>query len=352
MPETRREIPAEPMRAARTRAETPAAFINAIVAGYRRYGMDPAADLAAAGIDTARLADPATRVTALEMERFSEAAMRRLDDEALGWFSRRLRWGSYGMLCRASLGAPDLGVALRRWCRHHRLLVDDVTLELERGEGLTRLGVAEHVELGTMREFCLVTLLRYAHGFACWAIDSRIPLREVCFPFARPAHDSVYGYIFSGEIRFETPGAGFSFEDRYLRLPLVRDEAALGHMLRRALPLTVLQYRRDRLLVDRARAELAAHPQECRDAGALAARLNVSTRTLHRRLREAGTSLQAMKDEVRRERACRLLAHSERPVRQIAHAVGFDNEKSFSRAFRRWTGQSPRAYRAAAVRAR
>jgi hypothetical protein len=52
--------------------------------------------------------------------------MQELDDEALGWFSRRLPWGSYGMLCRASLTSPDLGVAIKRWCRHHRLLTEDI----------------------------------------------------------------------------------------------------------------------------------------------------------------------------------------------------------------------------------
>jgi hypothetical protein len=57
------------------------------------------------------------------METFSEAAIRHLDDEALGWFARRAAVGSYGMLCRASLNSPDLGVALRHWPRHNRLLV-------------------------------------------------------------------------------------------------------------------------------------------------------------------------------------------------------------------------------------
>src|SRR3990167_346259 len=54
--------------------------------------------------------------------------MRELDDEALGWFARPLPWGSYGMLARASLSAPTLGAALKRWCRHHGLLTPDVTL--------------------------------------------------------------------------------------------------------------------------------------------------------------------------------------------------------------------------------
>ncbi len=338
--------PSETPKHLSRRAETPMAFIRAITLAYQRYDMNPAAALRRAGIPAQRLDDPEARVTAAQMEAVSEAAMRELDDEALGWFSRRLPWGSYGMLCRASLSAPNLGVALKRWCRHHRLLVDDVELVLATNGSTAALRIEETRTAGPMREFCLVTLMRYVHGFACWSIDSRIPLNAVYLPFARPAHASVYGFIFSGALEFDAATAGFDFEARYLDLPLVRDEQALRAMLRRALPLTVLQYRRDRLLVDRARAVLRARPDGCRDAGALAARLNVSVRTLYRRLNEAGLTLQQLKDEARRERAIELLQRTDRPLWQIAAAVGFGNEKSFARAFRKWTGRTPREVRA------
>ncbi|MEQ8233951.1 MAG: AraC family transcriptional regulator [Gammaproteobacteria bacterium] len=323
-------------------------FVNAIVAAFERYGRDAASALAAADIDPATVDDPAARITAAQMERVSEAAMRELDDEALGWFTRRLPWGSYGMLCRASLTAPDLGVALKRWCRHHALLTDDVLLTFGRDGTRAHLAIAEVRRPRASREFCLVTLLRYVHGYACWAVDSRIPLADVHFPFARPAHADAYPLMFPGPVRFDAASAGFSFDARYAALPLVRDEPALTQMLRRALPLTVLQYRRDRLLVRRARELITARPDECRDAAAVAHRLNVSTRTLFRHLREAGTSLQALKNEARCARAVALLQRTQRPLAQVARAVGFDNEKSFARAFRQWTGQAPGAYRRAA----
>src|SRR5207237_5361485 len=109
-----------------------------------------------------------------------------LDDEALGWFSRKLPWGSYGMLCRASITSPNLGVAIKRWCRHHRLLTEDIVLHLEQRGDSAHYLIEESRRLGAFREFCLVTSLRFLHGFACWAIDSRIPLPEASFPFAAP----------------------------------------------------------------------------------------------------------------------------------------------------------------------
>ncbi|RZL05579.1 MAG: AraC family transcriptional regulator, partial [Rubrivivax sp.] len=113
----------------------------------------------------------------------------------------------------------------------------------------------------------------------------------------------------------------------------------------RALPLTVRSFRRDRLLVQRVRQALATQPLDAHNADDLAALLNVSARTLHRQLKEEGASLQALKDEVRRQRATDMLLRTKRPIKQVAQAAGFQNEKSFIRAFKAWTGRSPGDWR-------
>ena len=120
-------LPDAPARVAR--AATPMAFVNAVLLGYRKYGADPSDALREAQIAPALLNEPDARITASQFEALCRVAMQQLDDEALGWFSRRLPWGSYGLLCRASLTSPNLGVALKRWCRHHRLLTDDIARE-------------------------------------------------------------------------------------------------------------------------------------------------------------------------------------------------------------------------------
>lgn len=327
------------------RAATPMAFVRAIVLGYERYGMDPSRALEEAQIAPRDLRNAQARVTAAQFEALSGFAMQELDDEALGWFSRRLPWGTYGMLCRASLSSPNLGVAIKRWCRHHRLLTEDIALELKLAGGVATVSIREYAELGELREFCLVSNLRFLHGYASWVIDSRVSLREATFPFEAPPHRDAYPLMFGGELRFGAQAASYSFDERYLALPLQRDEQALRTMLRRALPLTVLQYRRDRLLGQRVRELLRTRGREAATAEALAAILNLSARTLHRQLQEEGVSLQALKDEVRHEQAAEQLRRTERPIKQIALAVGFRNEKSFSRAFRAWAGVTPGAFR-------
>ena len=324
-----------------TRAETPIAFILAMVRAYKARGLDPAQALTKAQIAPNLLHQAHARVTALQMEWMSEAAMRELDDEALGWFRRRLPWGSYGMLVRASLTAPNLGVALRRWCRHHNLLTDDIQLGVRVDKGMAYLELREAHDLGAMREFCTVSVLRNALGVACWLTDSRIPLRGVALHFAPPPHAASYRVLFDGPVQFEAPLSHLAFDAGYLQLPVRRDEAALQRMLQRALLLTVRPYRRDRLLVERVRQVLADHPEHGRNAGDLAAWLGLSPRTLHRQLQEEGASLQALKDSVRQQRARELLLRTTRPVKQIAAQVGFASEKSFARAFKTWTGMTP-----------
>jgi AraC-like DNA-binding protein len=249
------------------------------------------------------------------------------------------------MLVRASLTAPTLGVALQRWCRHHGLLTDDIHLQVNTEAGVAHLQLHEQRPLDTLQEFAVVSVLRNALGVACWLTDSRIPLLQTTLRFAPPPHADSYRVLFDGPTQFNSPTNSLQFDAGYLSLPVRREEAALQRMLQRALLLTVRPYRRDRLLVEKVRQTLGEHPEHSRNADDLAAWLNLSARTLHRQLKEEGASLQQLKDAVRRDLAMDLLLRTQRPIKQIAAEVGFQNEKSFMRSFKGWTGQTPDEFR-------
>jgi AraC-like DNA-binding protein len=91
---------------------------------------------------------------------------------------------------------------------------------------------------------------------------------------------------------------------------------------------------------------LDAAPSEER----LARMLKISQRTLRRRLEAEGTSVKALVAEVRGEIACQLLAETSMPVKEIASALNYAGPGIFSRAFKSWTGRTPRAFRTAALR--
>jgi len=323
---------------------TPIAFVRAICLGYAKYGADPASALKKAQIPPQLLEQPDARVTPAQFEALSFVAMQELNDEALGWFSRKLPWGAYGMLCRASITSATLDLALRRWIRHHRILVDDILLQLDVDNGVARLSVREARDLGMFREFCLVTLLRYVLGYACWAVDFRIPLIRAEFPFPAPPHVEVYSKLFSENLSFGAECA-VSFDAAFLARALQRDEAALQKMLKRALPLTVLPYRRDQRLSARVKMVMSMPKAELPAAQDLADGFNISTRTLHRHLSKEGASLRALQKKARIDRAREALARSSQPIKRVAHASGFLNEKAFARAFKQATGETPSAYR-------
>ena len=329
------------------------AFVQAILRAYAAQNKSPLKALEFAQITPSQAKKSNAHITALQMERISSFAMHELDDEVLGCLSRQLPWGTYGMLVRASLTSPTLGVALKRWCRHHGLVTDDIELSVEELDGKAHIRLRELKDLGAQREFGVLSILRNLYGVACWLIDSRITLEQVQFAFEAPAHQAVYPLMFQGPVQFGHAEASSNehavselvMNASYLELPLRRDEAALQRMLETALTLTVLQYRKDRLLLTQVKQALAMHPQDTHSAEDLAPLLNLSPRSLHRQLKEEGTSLQVLKDEVRRERAIELLQRTRKPVKQVAESAGFQNEKSFIRAFKQWTGQTPAAFR-------
>ena len=320
------------------------AFVRAVLLAYARRGLDPAEALRQAQITPDEISDIDGCVSPLQFERLCLAAMRELDDEAPGWFRRRLPWGSYGMLARASISAPTLGLALARWCRHHGLLTDDVVLALEPHGPLAGVAIRERHDLGALREFALLSLLRNLHGLACWLADSRITLVDAQFPFPAPAHAALYRRLFPGPVRFGAAQAGLRFDAHYLELPVRRDGAALDQMLRRALPILVWPYRRDRLLSHRVRQQLQ-QARAVQTAETLAHGLDLSVRSLHRQLRSEGTSVQRLKDEVRCAQASELLLRTRLPIARVARATGFASDKTFARAFRQWTGHTPQAWR-------
>ena len=325
------------------------AFVQSILRAYAAQNKSPAKALEFAQITPSQAKKTSAHITALQMERISSFAMHELNDEVLGCLSRKLPWGTYGMLVRASLTSPTLGVALKRWCRHHGLVADDIELSVEERDGKAHIRLRELKDLGEQREFGVLSVLRNLYGVACWLVDSRITLEQVHFAFEAPVHQAVYPLMFQGPVLFgsATPISELVMNASYLALPLRRDEAALQRMLETALTLTVLQYRKDRLLLTQVKQALAMYPQDTHSAEDLAPLLNLSPRSLHRQLKEEGTSLQVLKDEVRHERAIELLQRTRKPIKQVAESAGFQNEKSFIRAFKQWTGQTPAAFREA-----
>ena len=80
-------------------------------------------------------------------------------------------------------------------------------------------------------------------------------------------------------------------------------------------------------------------------AHAVARRLHISPRTLHRRLEAESTSFRTLVDACRRARATEMLRHSALPIERIGEILGYADPSNFGRSCRRWFGCSPRQHR-------
>ncbi len=79
---------------------------------------------------------------------------------------------------------------------------------------------------------------------------------------------------------------------------------------------------------------------------ATATKLNLSRQTLYRRLKAEGVSFEQVVDDLRRDMAKAYLGSEKLSVNETAYLLGFSDRSAFSRAFKRWTGASPRGWKA------
>ncbi|MEK7737849.1 MAG: helix-turn-helix transcriptional regulator, partial [Pseudomonadota bacterium] len=160
-----------------------------------------------------------------------------------------------------------------------------------------------------------------------------------------PSHAADYELVFAPHYGFNAARLEARFSLDSLALPIRRDEAALRLFLVDAPASITTLYRRDRALATRVRAALRAALPAHRLLPDIARSLFLSPRTLHRRLKEEGTSYQAIKDAMRRELAIEGLSKTALPLSRIAADLGFADASALYRAFSAWTGEGPREFR-------
>ena len=319
-------------------------FVEDALAGVRRAGLPVAPLLARAGLP----AKVRATVSAEQYGALWREIARVLDDEFFGEGARPMRVGSFVLLCQVILHAATLEHALKRALRFLRLVLDAPHGRLVVEDGLATIVLEDD---GPARSaFAYRTFWVIVHGITCWLVGGRIPLRKVDFRAPDLAHGPDYRLFFGAPVRFDQPASLLAFDAAFLKLPAIRDEKALAEFLRRAPANILVRYRHDAGLAARVRAHLRdAAPAAWPGIGDLAARLNLSQLSLRRRLKAEGQTYRGIKEEVRRGLALEHLATGTRGVGEIAAELGFSEPSAFHRAFRKWTGMSPGAYRRAAL---
>lgn len=315
-------------------------FVEDALDCLRRQGFAPEPVLRAAGLPAAGR-EP---VTAEEYGRLWLAIAEASDDEFFGLSARPMRHGSFALLCHAVLHAGTLGKALRRALQFLRVVLDDPHGELMVADGQAQIVLAGAP--GPYPAFAYRTFWLFLLGLACWLTGRRIPLQRIDFACPPPDQRADYLQFFGVPVHFDQSQTRLVFDAAWLDLPTIRSEQALKVFLRGTPGNLLVRYRHDAGWVTKIRTCLKAVPAGgWPDFETLARQLGTTPATLRRRLRSEGQSFASIKDEMRSAQAQSLLRESALSVAEIADTLGFAEPSAFHRAFRKWTGASPGAFR-------
>lgn len=307
-----------------------------------------------AGISPFLLGSSHGRVTVEQFATLYRLLVNEYDDETPGFFARPLRGGTLKLLCLSVLEAPTLKVALHRYTLFFHILLDDFAYDYRVEGDLARIALVEKQPLNGNRVLIHELMLKLFHGIASWLIARKIPPAMMECAYAQPPHSADYLYFYPGKVAFDCPQTVFYFDRALLEEPIRQTKRHLGEFLKRAPADWFYVSFEDRLFSHRVREYLMNEylaPQQSATANVkeVSEALNMSVRTLSRRLTVEGTHFQAVKDELRRDMAVEALTRSDEPLVSIAEGLGFEDQACFSRAFRAWTGNSPAAYRRATL---
>lgn len=287
------------------------------------------------------------RVTAAAFSSLWLAVSHELDDEFFGLDSRRMKVGSFSLLCLAALHGRNIERAIRRYLKGISLCLDNIRAELAVEDGKAVITVHNTIEDADARLFADETFLVMLHGFICWLGGQRFRLALVEFAHPRPAHANEYVIMYSEHLRFDSPHTVMSFDAKLLASPVVQNDETLKEFLRTAPQSVFLKYKNQDSWVARLRRRLRVG-LELNDWPVLdevAQEFHITPTTLRRRLGAEGASYQGIKDELRRDAAIHLLSHSKSSIADIGNQLGFQEPSAFHRAFKKWTGAQPGEYR-------
>lgn len=304
----------------------------------RSLGQSPAAVFAAAGVDPALYRHPENRISAQSLGRLLACAARMTERPDLGLLvASSFRPSGLGLVGELAAEGPDVHTALRNLVR---------LLQYNTLAGYPRFSAAGTVAtLGfDLRysdfpgaNFVLEGAIGICLRFMQWLCGKRWRPEEVHLSRRKPSNPRPFQDFFGAPIRFSATDDAILFSSDWLERPVARERRRLDSA---RLEIAAAPFS------ERVRRETAMNigfgPASAKD---IARRLGVSPRQLFRHLRAEGTSCQKLIDDVKFSRSRHLLATGDAPIAEIAFALGYPDQSSFTRAFVRWSGMPPSKWR-------
>jgi AraC-like DNA-binding protein len=171
------------------------------------------------------------------------------------------------------------------------------------------------------------------------------PIEEVYI--THDGHDRQQDYrdYYGCVVHFNADGNKLVFSSALLDNPLPQSDPESSRHFQQQCQLLIAKLTTAGHFVDDVRMLMLARPGFFPDIDYVAEKLDMSTRTLRRRLKEEGSNYRALLDEIRFGLAKEYLGKTNLPMEEICVLLGYSESGNFSHAFRRWSGQSPRDWR-------
>ena len=309
-------------------------------------GVETADLLGDAGLTPDVLEDPDARIPGPTVMALWNALRARAADPALQLTAPgTLPFGAYRIIDYLVAASATVGEGIDRFARFFGLIADAVTLRIEHAED-------EHCLHLAMADGRAVPPIYVDYVFAALVVRIRMRIRpdlrvlRVELRQPEPASTAPYFETFGAPVLFGASADRLCFAADQWNAPTVSADAALARMLEeharilaRRIPTGASDFSMH------VRKAIAAAPAEGGSAEHVARALNVSVRTLQRRLEASGTTFRELSETVRGQLAEGYLSDPRVSIAEVAFLLGFSDQTSFNRAFRRWTGQSPGRWR-------
>ncbi len=329
-----------------TGTSLPVAVALKVLQGAARTGIDLPRLVSELGLDPGILQDPAARIDRRVFIDLMLAVMRQTEDEFMGFGQGlyRTRPGTFSMMAHAVINCATLEHAMRRSLSFYELFgVQAVArLDLRENEAVILFNVGP-VEF---REFITETLVFLSIRFFGWLIGKPIVPMRITLDFPPSPEAEQYKELFPCPVLYGQSRSQIVLDRGYMELPLVQNPLSLSKFLKDSLAQLIDGNFHSVGLPAQIRAIISKeYGNNFPDFQVICEKLNMTPQTLRRRLKEGNTSYQEIKDSIRKDASIYYLSKPDLSIDEIAMLMGFSEASSFHRAFKKWTGKTPSAFR-------
>jgi AraC-like DNA-binding protein len=310
-------------------------------------GAERAAVLVDAGLTYELLLDPDRRISYGQYLRIADAAIRLTGNPAIGFdFGSQARLAHWGVVGLAAMNGVTGGQALRVGLQYYRTFAPGWDLSVHVEGDMGHFVARETLPRGKLLPFATEAMLMTMQQLTTELVGRVLPVKEARFGYPRPPYAERYREFFAAEtMSFDHAVTEILFDPKQMDIVIDGADPSMGTIAERYCAAEAARVTPTIGLLAEVRKVLERGLSPRPTLEDVARELRTSSRSLRRGLREMGTSFRALLDEATKVRAQELVRGHGDKLEHVAAELGFSDVRTFRRAFKRWTGRSPAAYR-------